>query len=415
MLDYFPAPYPDELFYSVLCRWYLQEGRKEYRPSRQALFAGRDRVSMGTLYPNATVCAVVSQIPDHLFSVRKLLIDNTPFPYYARIYPQETRFEMLEEVSHGQGQTPSHLWSAFRRESYLLRYCPCCVAEDSRIFGEAYYHVEHQIPLVQVCRKHHCRLRQIPISGHRKILNEAFLPLSSLNLDMEVNRSVTESEIQISEAVWHYLKLPLSIGPVHGQNNLYQYLLNMGFGVIRPQYGRGIHCEKLYEDLCAYHGEELVKKHFESEMITTPVMNRIKTWKTMLPDRYILIQTMLGLSSMEVFGEEPVPDPQRVMMEQMAAQGGLQTQKQVMDATGLKLYELNGLLYEFGLERFWIQTKDRRAMAPRRKHMHIAMDEDELEQIKSYSQNLGFRSVGTFAVACMKYVMTQQGLKQDGE
>ena len=30
MLTWFPSPYPDELFYSVLCRYYLSSGIKEH-------------------------------------------------------------------------------------------------------------------------------------------------------------------------------------------------------------------------------------------------------------------------------------------------------------------------------------------------------------------------------------------------
>ena len=85
---WFPSPYPDELFYSVLCRYYLSSGIKEHYLVKKQLFGTKAGVKMATLYPNAAVHAVLSQLPEGVFDGRDMILHHTPFLYYARMHPQ---------------------------------------------------------------------------------------------------------------------------------------------------------------------------------------------------------------------------------------------------------------------------------------------------------------------------------------
>ena len=48
MLTWFPSPYPDELFYSVLCRYYLSSGIKEHYLVKKQLFGNRVGIGVTT-------------------------------------------------------------------------------------------------------------------------------------------------------------------------------------------------------------------------------------------------------------------------------------------------------------------------------------------------------------------------------
>ena len=85
MLTWFPSPYPDELFYSVLCRYYVSSGVKEHYLVKKQLFGTKAGVKMATLYPNATVHAALLQLPDGVFDERDMILRHTPFLYYARM------------------------------------------------------------------------------------------------------------------------------------------------------------------------------------------------------------------------------------------------------------------------------------------------------------------------------------------
>lgn len=53
MLTWFPTPYPDEMFYSLLCRYYISTGIKEHVIVKRQLFGEQEGIKMATLYPKA--------------------------------------------------------------------------------------------------------------------------------------------------------------------------------------------------------------------------------------------------------------------------------------------------------------------------------------------------------------------------
>ena len=174
MLTWFPTPYPGELLYGILRRYYMSSGIREHSLVKQQLFGSKAGIKMATLYPNAAIHAVLSQLPEGVYDGRDMILHHTPFPYYTRMYSVNEREALLDDLLQGRGKTPTHLWKTFPRGDYALRYCPLCVEEDARIYGEPYYHVEHQIPLSGVCVRHKCRLKQIAVANPRLTLNNSF-------------------------------------------------------------------------------------------------------------------------------------------------------------------------------------------------------------------------------------------------
>ena len=407
MLTWFPSPYPDELFYSVLCRYYVSSGVKEHFLVKKQLFGTKVGVKMATLYPNAAVHAALSQLPEGVFDGRNVILHHTPFAYYTRMYSATEREALLNDLLQGRGKTPTHLWRTFPKEDYALRYCPLCIQEDTQIYGEPYYHVEHQIPLSSVCVRHRCRLKQIAITNPRVSMNNCFFPLSTMEIDRETDMDVTPAELRVSELVREYWRLPASVSPP-ACNNLYQTLLNEGYREIVRQAGVIVDKAKLYTALCDYHGAETVAKRFGTS-ITTSMMNRIKTWEQLLPDRYILIQAMLDLPTKAVFDPEPIRDNLKEKIERMAEQSGFCTLRQVAGELRLKHYEVNAILRYYDMDPFWREVPAGKSQTARTGILRCTVDETELERIRQYSQELGYHCAGAFALDCIRFVMEQAG------
>lgn len=405
MLTWFPTPYPGELFYGILCRYYMSSGIREHSLVKQQLFGSKAGIKMATLYPNAAIHAVLSQLPEGIYDGRDMILHHTPFAYYTRMYQPQEREALLDDLLQGRGKTPTHLWKTFPRGDYALRYCPLCVQEDAQIYGEAYYHVEHQIPLSGVCVKHKCRLKQIAVANPRLTLNNSFYPLSAMETDKKPDMDISPAELRVSELVREYWMLPASVSPP-ACNNLYQALLNRGYMEIVRQTGIIVDKSKLYAALCDYHGTAMIERVFGSS-ISTSMANRLKVWEQLLPDRYILIQAMLGLSTKTVFDPEPVRDNLREKMERMAAQGRFCTLRQVARILRLKQYEVNAILRHYNMAPFWRAEIPGKNQTARRGLLRCTVDEAELERIRRYSQELGYRCEGAFALDCIRYVMEQ--------
>lgn len=266
MLTYFPTPYPDELFYSVLCRYYVSTGIRESNIVKDQLFQKSKSPKMGFLFPSSSMRQVFAQLPSNVFHFRRIILENTPFLYFTRMYATEDKERMLADVMAGKSRKPANIYTAIPRDEYALRYCPLCAKADAEMYGEPYYHVEHQIPLSSACVKHRCMLKQIEIHNPKLSLNGRFWPLSQVEIDEVPEECTRPSELIVNRLVREYWKLPISIGPTEGHNNLIQSMLNRDYQMIQAKVGPVVDKDKLYDRLREYHGSDLIEKVFGTAM-----------------------------------------------------------------------------------------------------------------------------------------------------
>jgi len=151
-------PYPDETFYSLLCRANRFTGGKPPRPTAQFLFG----------IPADSLCL---PIPYSLnaFLTQHGLADEE----HIRAFVEQTTFIRLYSIRLESGSDwPSLPIQSFfnaydslnsgltRREQRgrLLAFCPKCVEDDLRVLGLSYWRLCHQFPGICECPHHHCRL-----------------------------------------------------------------------------------------------------------------------------------------------------------------------------------------------------------------------------------------------------------------
>jgi len=411
VLNWFPTPYPGELWYSVLCRFYISTGIREASIVKKLLFRKRGNIKMATLFPNASVHLVTSRLPPNTLDPKNIILENTPFPYYVRMYSASEKKSLLEDLANGRGQRPTHLWRAIPKDGYSLRYCPLCVKDDNRKYGEPYYHVEHQIPLSSVCVRHRCRLKQIESHNPNVALNQGFFPLSLQDVDDTVDEDPQPYEYETSRLVWEYLRLPFSVGPTIGYNNLYQTVLNRDFLEVCRQTGVVVDKEKLYNALREHYGPALTESVF-GKSITTCKINRIRGWEQLLPDRYILIQALLGMKTRDVFGDEPVEDVLRTKVQKLADEGRFTTLKELSSRMDCKQYQVIALFRQYGFNPTWRELPKGKERLPKTGLIRCTVDETELQEIEQFARELGYRGAGPFALDCVRYVMEQRKEKE---
>lgn len=401
MLSFFPTPYPDEWWYSVLCRYHLRTGCTD-SDTKKLLYRGSTSAHMGTLFPNGTVAEVVQQLPKDLFDIREIILYYTPFLYYTRMYPREEREAMLRGLCAGETVQLTHLWRSYNRASWSPRYCPVCAKEDEACYGEPYWHTDHQIPLMTVCPRHKCRLLQIKLDSPQKALNDRFYLLSEI-IKEEPDYTVKPWEKTVSKIVREYWKLDESIGSTE-HNNLFQLLRNKGYTVINRQGNVTLDHQKLYEDLKAFYGDDLISRTF-GDTLDAGMVLRIIRWQHLLPDRYILLQAMAGADTETVFSNEKIDDPLLDRIIEIKETGKFITNKQIAEALGIKIYELNTLVEYYGIEPFWILSNKRKYKSARHGLIRCLMDIKELNRVEAVSKDLGYNCVGSFALDCIRYVM----------
>ena len=169
-IAYFPEIYPDELFYSVLARYFVHSGHTSNLSCFNEIY------NSGNLRPDIEfmnqIVPEIRQQFEKQMPWEQVIKKHTMYPYYSRFADGNRREEAWESMLNmGKGESAiqpkfSRILSISqgREEDYCLRYCPICVKEDRKLYGETYWHRRHQIRGLNICCVHGCRLYESGIS-----------------------------------------------------------------------------------------------------------------------------------------------------------------------------------------------------------------------------------------------------------
>lgn len=156
MLSFFPAPYPDEILYSVLARYHVRSGNVS------------PKITLHELFGSTTVVATVD-LPSHLnalarnlpplstHTVEGLIQNHTLYRFYSPfLLPEKAALihDSMREHTWGDIHTRAGIMASSILAPNRLRFCPVCLREDQERYGEAYWHRLHQTPGVVVCHVH---------------------------------------------------------------------------------------------------------------------------------------------------------------------------------------------------------------------------------------------------------------------
>ena len=208
MIVQFPSFYPDELVYSLLARYYVQSGYIRYTFAAEDLFWSktvRPDVEFVNQYTSATLQMITQNIP-----IEQMIEKHTMFSYYGRFLPKERRNKAFKALVHMQGNYHNLLPMPKRKNGAdrFLRYCPLCVENDRKQYGETYWHRLHQLHGIKICPIHGCYLNDsaVMISGKTSptlISAETAIPEKKntpLLCENEIERKIAEYSAEIFQS-----------------------------------------------------------------------------------------------------------------------------------------------------------------------------------------------------------------------
>lgn len=201
MIALFPAPYPDELIYSVLARYFAKSGYLAYTFAAEDLFINktvRPDIEFLNSYTSDALMVITRNS-----TIENIIMQHTMFPYYARFLPLERRQKALQALKAMQTDyrnviaIPKNKTGAGR----FLRYCPVCAESDRITYGEAYWHRNHQMMGVNLCPLHICKL----IDSGVILSGKASPALISAEIAIPYDSAVSHSANAVEIAVAHYI------------------------------------------------------------------------------------------------------------------------------------------------------------------------------------------------------------------
>lgn len=159
----FVEPYPGESCYSILarCRVYSGYSTRRFVQELTGTILRLDRFLFEPL-PYAPSDAA-------LFNMERLVVCHSCLPYSAPLLSgldialvQKMRNE--NELTAGERKRLTrHVGFTHWNKKYLC-YCPLCVDQDRKQYGETYWHLVAQLPGVWVCPVHGTKIEESSIS-----------------------------------------------------------------------------------------------------------------------------------------------------------------------------------------------------------------------------------------------------------
>lgn len=158
MIGFFSSPYPDELWYSVICRYHVHSGNYCAKHTMRQLYG--DYFSAPSLLLCGHIDTLLAQLPQGYLSARDIVMQHTFYPYYARFFPTQRKRSTYAYAINGNPLAVHRMGISQANGNHcsVMRYCPVCYQEDLQLYGEPYWHRSHQLPDMQICTKHRCWL-----------------------------------------------------------------------------------------------------------------------------------------------------------------------------------------------------------------------------------------------------------------
>ena len=154
MISNFPAPYPNELIYSVIARYAVHNGILSPKYLTEELFNNRNLTPTYDLPSHLD--RVASYLPDH-YDTLILINQHTLLPIYQPFQPdrvmhyavQALRGEQYQSLHTKLGKNASRI-----KAVSFFRFCPHCWQEQMQQYGEVYWKCSWQITGYEYCTKH---------------------------------------------------------------------------------------------------------------------------------------------------------------------------------------------------------------------------------------------------------------------
>lgn len=260
MIGHFPAPYPDEIFYSVCARY---SRRVKYSDSKDLC---------KELFSNSTTSAV-PDLPCHLnnfvanlsdnkcYTPKRIINELTLLPYYSPFLPNgvvERTKRQMQTANCAGIHTRLGLMASRIKLPKFLKYCFQCVVEDFNRFGENYWHRSHQLPGVLVCWKHKEMLGESIVRTNSIIDPHRFVAAGELNV-YPVENNLSSSTIEVLWKISLMSNLLLfenfpSKGKSVLSNRYKEILIEKGLAT----YTKSIRVKKLIEEFLSFYQKEIL-------------------------------------------------------------------------------------------------------------------------------------------------------------
>lgn len=313
MIRAFPDLHPSELLYSGNARCARRMGYPNLKNVMGELFGSR-HVIASIPFASHLDHFVAHQPYAHRFTVESLIAEHTLLPFYTPFLPRGRAEQLRMDVrmSNGPGiYMRVGLMASTVPSSLHLQYCPECAREDERLFGEKYWHRDHQIPGVSVCHLHKAWLEHSNVQIHDRKTRHQFIAAEEALRLLPSSRAIDSSRLCdtllfiADGAAWLLQQRELSPGLEFLRDAYKRALIRRDLAT----YTGRIRMAELQEAFASYYSDNILSYLHCSLSRQSPDnwLARLvrKPDSSQHPLQHLLLMHFLG-SSIEAFFSDPV-------------------------------------------------------------------------------------------------------------
>ncbi|MGE7694962.1 TnsD family Tn7-like transposition protein [Lysinibacillus sp. NPDC094177] len=309
MIVYFPKPYKNELYYSILARYHFYSG--DIHPSYTLKeLTGRARrinfeVPIG-IDNLVTKAKIFSSTYSRDYFINNHTIIPLVRPFKKKEWIQKligSNFEGLRHNLFGNKEDDIKL-------KEHLYYCPECLKEQFGKYGEGYWNRFHQIPGIFVCTSHRVALIKRSVDIHNIYGIEFVVPrIDDIKKEQKKYKSdVLRSLLNLAEDVDYLLDKNFDAFPAEFFYEKYVTLLEMK-GIAYPMLQRGNRLKNLLLNYYPHEFLEMLNSSFISNSSWLPKFNSNNRITTLQPIRHLLLMRLLCGSARDFFENEYLYKP----------------------------------------------------------------------------------------------------------
>lgn len=303
MLSYFPNLYPDELLFSWFARYHDHSGNTSSKQTMKELFGNMSSVAVVD-FPNNLEAFYKSIAHFNPPEINDVITNHSMYGYYTAFQSESMKGRAINYIKNGGKPGAIHMFlgiaaSTIKNWQYL-RFCPSCVQQDREKYGEAYWHMSHQLPKVFYCHLHQELLHDSTIEFRNPHKHEF---VSAEKAELSIPHLVTvflpKLEQQLKKLSSESINLIRNVENVriHDFAQIYKYLMQISdyanhFGQVQQQY--------FAEQFKRYYGEEflsLVNCNFDEHSDTSWLRSIVrKHRKAFHPVQHLLLLQFLSVT-----------------------------------------------------------------------------------------------------------------------
>lgn len=308
MMTFFPMHYEDELLYSILARYRIHSGNIGLKSALDDIYGDRNVTAVMDLPSHLD--RIITNMPiDSKYSAEELIEKYTLYPFYTAFLPPESAEKIKEYMIGDKGGSIYNkvgLMASSISLNQYFKFCPQCIKEDMKRYGELYWHRIHQVPGVLVCPKHKEFLHdsKAPVRGFNKqeyrnasldvcTINNGLLKYSDKVLEHLVNLAM-DAEVLLNK------RFP-NRSLEWFREQYINRLMDFGYANINSN----VRQKKLLTDFVDYYGDDLliilqsgINTNSEHTWLTNIFRKKSKTTH---PIRHLLVMRFLNISLEELF------------------------------------------------------------------------------------------------------------------